>query len=141
MPTLINGVSVAWAEIQLPFLGTPLTGVTAINWSEKQEKTNNYGIGNDPVSRGYGRKTYEGSITLLAEEWRNIVAAAPFGSILNIPFFDLPILFISPTTGLHMQQTLKSVDFTENTFDTKEGDSMIPITMPFIFSGVEITVI
>jgi hypothetical protein len=141
MPTLINGVAVVWSDIQIPFLGVPLTGVTAISWSEKQEKTNNYGIGNKPVSRGYGRIAYEGSITLLAEEWRNIIAAAPLGSINKIPFFDLPILFVSPLTGLQMKVTLKAVDFTDASFDSKEGDTMIPITMPFIFADIETIVI
>lgn len=140
MPTLINGVAVAWADIQVPFLGVPLTGVTAINFSEKQEKTNNYGIGNKPVSRGYGRKTYEGSITMLAEEWKNIAAAAPGGSINNIPFFDLPILYVN-STGLYLKVTLKAVDFTEASFDSKEGDTAIPITMPFIMADIETVVI
>ena len=136
MPTLINGVAVSWSMIQLPFLGVPLSGVTAVSFSEKQEKTNNYGIGNKPVSRGYGRKTYEGSITMLAEEWKNIIAAAPNGSINDIPFFDLPILFVDPTTGLIMKHILKAVDFTDNKLDAKEGDTMIPIEMPFIFADL-----
>lgn len=140
MPTLINGVAMVWSDIQIPFLGTPLTGVTEINFSEKQEKTNNYGIGNKPVSRGAGRITYEGSITMLAEEWRSIVAAAPGGSILQIPFFDLPVLYVN-STGLYMKTTLKAVEFTESNFASKEGDSMIPITMPFIFADIENIVI
>ena len=134
MPTLINGIAVSWSQMQFPFLSVPLTGVTAISWSVKQEKTNNYGVGINPVSRGYGRKTYEGSITMLAEEWKNIIAASPTGDITGIPFFDLPILFVNPTTGLEMKHTLKAVDFTESSFDAKEGDTMISITMPFIFA-------
>ena len=118
-----------------------MTGVTEISWSEKQDKTNNYGIGNKPVSRGYGRITYEGSITLLAEEWKNILAAAPGGSVTKIPSFDLPILFISPTTGLYMKHTLKAVDFMESNFSAKEGDTMIPITIPFIMADVETLVL
>lgn len=140
MPTLINGVSAVWTDIQVPFLGVPLTGVTAISWSEKQDKTNNYGIGSKPVSRGYGRKTYEGSITLLAEEYKNILAAAPNGSIADIPFFDLPILFIN-AQGLYMKYVLKAVDFTESGIDTKEGDTMIPVTLPFIFADIESVVV
>jgi len=139
MPTLINGVAVVWSDIQIPFLGVPLTGITAIDFSEKQEKTNNYGIGNKPVSRGYGRKTFEGSITMLAEEWKNVAAAAPNGSINDIPMFDLPILFLN-ATGLYMRITLKGVDFTDAAFKAKEGDTMIPIEMPFIF-GELLTVV
>lgn len=130
---LINGIAVVWADIQVSFLGTPLTGVTAISYTEKQEKTNNYGIGNKPVSRGYGRKTYEGSITMLAEEWKSILAAAPGGSLNNLPFFDLTFTFANQI-GVYMNVTLKAVDFTESSFDSKEGDTMIPITMPFIYA-------
>lgn len=141
MATLINGIAMSWSSIQLSFLGVPLTGVTAISYSKKQEKTNNYGIGSDPVSRGYGRKTFEGSITMLGEEWRNIIAAAPDNTITSLPMFDLLILFVNPTTGLEMKTTLKAVDFTEASFDAKEGDTMIPITMPFIYAGESTLVI
>lgn len=132
---LVNGIAMVWSDIQVPFLGTPLTGVTAISFTEKQDKTNNYGIGNKPVSRGYGRKTFEGSITMLAEEWRNVVAASPSGSLNDIPFFDLPILYIN-AAGLYMSSTLKAVDFSESHFDSKEGDTMIPITIPFIMADI-----
>jgi hypothetical protein len=137
---LINGLAVVWADIQVSFLGTPLTGVTAINYTEKQEKTNNYGIGNKPVSRGYGRKTYEGSITMLAEEWKNILAASPGGSLNNLPFFDLTFTFLN-IAGPYMNVTLKAVDFMESNFDAKEGDTMIPITMPFIYADQNVVVI
>lgn len=140
MPTLINGIATVWSDIQIPMLGITLTGVTSIEFSEKQEKTNNYGIGNVPVSRGYGRKTFEGSITMLAEEWKNIAAASPFGSINNLPFFDMPIIFQN-VNGVYMTIILKAIDFTDSSFKSKEGDTMIPIEMPFIFAELVTIVI
>lgn len=141
MATLINGVAMSWSQIQLSFLGVPLTGVTGVSFNKKQEKTNNYGIGSKPVSRGYGRETFEGSITMLGEEWRNILAASPDNTITSLPMFDLLILFVDTSTGLSMKTTLKAVDFTESSFDAKEGDTMIPITMPFIFAEIDTLVV
>lgn len=132
---LINGVAVVWADIVVSFLGAPLAGIREINYMVKQEKTNNYGAGTEPVSRGYGRKTYEGSMKLLAEELRNIRRATPTGDITKIPFFDIIVIFINESTGLQEKVTLKAVDFTENNFGSSEGDTMIEIDVPFIYAG------
>lgn len=137
---LINGVASVWADILVSFLGTPLTGVRAIQYDVKQDKVNNYGAGTEPVSRGYGRRSYSGSITMLAEEWRNVIAAAPFSDPTKIPFFDITVLFIN-ASGTYMSVLLKAVDIMENNFSSKEGDTMIEITVPFIYAGQVETVI
>jgi hypothetical protein len=131
MATLINGVAVTWSQISIGILGAPITGVRSISWSAKQEKTNNYGAGSKPVSRGLGRIEYEGSITFLAEEWRNIIAAAPQNDPLQIPFFDVQILFKDPSSGLLMKCVWKAAEFMESNFDASEGDTMIEIEAPW----------
>ena len=59
---LINGINYSWANITVIGLGVPFIGITKIDYNAKQEKTNNYGAGSQPVSRGYGRVEYEGSL-------------------------------------------------------------------------------
>lgn len=141
MATLINGISISWSQITLSMLGAPITGVRAISWSSKQEKTNNYGAGSKPVSRGYGRVEYEGSITFLAEEFKNLIASAPDNDVLKYPFFDVQILFVDPTNGLLMKCVWKASEFLENNFDASEGDTMIEIEVPFIMADIQLTTV
>ena len=122
-------------------LGAPITGVRSISYSSKQEKTNNYGAGSKPVSRGYGRVEYEASITFLAEEFKNLLASAPDNDVLKYPFFDVQILFIDPTSGLLMKTVLKSVEFLESNFDASEGDTMIEIECPLLPADIVTTVV
>jgi hypothetical protein len=136
---LINGLATVWADITVSFLGVPLTGVRGVEFNVKQEITNNYGAGTDPVSRGFGRRTFEGSLTVLAEEWRNIKAAAPNNDPTKIPMFDLQILYIN-SAGLYEKAVLKAVNITENNFSSKEGDTMIEITVPFVYAGLETSI-
>ena len=141
MATLINGESVSWAQVQLTILGAPITGFTSISYNSKREKANVYGAGSKPVSRGYGRYEYEGSITFLAEEWKNIIQASPLGDPLSLGWFDVNILFISPTTGLVMQTTWKAAEILENPIDVSEGDTSINVEVPFIMADIITTVV
>ncbi len=140
MATLINGESVSWAQIQLTILGAPITGITEISYTAKREKVNVYGAGSKPVSRGYGRYEYEGSITFLAEEWKNIISASPNSDPLQLGYFDINILFISPTTGLVMRTTWKASEPLENPISVAEGDTSIPVQVPFVIADIETTV-
>lgn len=133
---LINGSSYSWADVTITMLGTPFTGVRAISYKVSQEKVNNYGIGSRPVSRGRGRKTYEGSITFLAEEWKNIISAAPNLEPLDIGSFDISIKWINQT-GLAQETRLRSCEFTEHGVDMSEGDTMVEVEVPLIIGDVE----
>lgn len=130
----------SWAQITLSLLGAPITGVTNIKYSVTQEKVNVYGAGSKPVSRGRGRKEYSGSITLLAEEFKNILAAAPNGDVLDIPPFDVTILHIG-TSGLMQKTVWKYAEMTENSFDVSEGDTSISIEIPFIMADIVTTTV
>lgn len=53
---LVNGVNWSWANLNNIAFGVPVIGILAINYKIKQNKENNYGVGNEPISRGYGNK-------------------------------------------------------------------------------------
>jgi hypothetical protein len=133
---LINGESYSWSQIVLNILGTPIVGFTAISYKESQEKVNNYGAGNRPVSRGYGKKEYEGSITFHMEELQAIAASAPNRSILDIPPFDVVVSFL-PKSGTIVTHTLRMVEFLEDPFDGSEGDTAFELEVPIILAGID----
>lgn len=136
MATLINGESISWAQVQILFLGAPLTGIREVKYSSKREKVNNYGAGSKPVSRGYGKYEYEGSIKFLAEEWRNIIKASPNQDPLDLPYFDLNIIFLSSITGLLMTTTWKAAEILNNPLDVAEGATMVEVEVNFIMAEI-----
>jgi len=133
---LRNGINYSWGNITAIVLGQPLFGISKISYKSKQEKTNNYGAGNEPVSRGYGRTEYEASIEIFTDEWKRIIAASPDRNPLLIPAFDISVVFggdgVLPST-----EVLRACEFLENPLDASEGDTKLMITIPLIIAGIE----
>lgn len=133
---LINGVNYSWGNISVILFGTPITGIVSIEYNRKQKKENNYGAGNEPVSRGHGPKEYEGSIELYTDTWKSIIAASPNRDPLQIPMFDIPVSFagegVSVTTDV-----LRSVEFMEDPLVGKQGDTKLTVKIPLIIGGID----
>jgi hypothetical protein len=135
---LINGVNYSWSNITVNPFGTPLVGILAINYKRKQTKTNNYGAGQEPVSRGYGNKEYDGDMEVYLDEWKAFIAAAPNHDPLQIPPFDMPITF-SGTGVLTTKDVLRSVEFMEDPLESKSGDTKLTVKIPLIIGGIDRT--
>jgi hypothetical protein len=116
--------------------GSPVVGITKIDYKQTQKKENLYGIGRDVVGRGYGNFEYSGSIELYIEEWKKIVQAAPNNSPLEIPYFTITISYggagVVPT-----QDILYNVEFLENPFMSNQGDTNIKVTVPILIGGLQ----
>lgn len=133
---LINGINYSWASVSLILFGVPVAGITKINYNRKQKKENNYGAGPYPVSRGYGNYEYDGSIELYIDEWKRIIAAAPNRDPLQIPPFDIQVIFQG--TGLTPDKdVLRSVEFMEDPLATSQGDTKITITIPLLIAQID----
>jgi len=132
---LINGINYDWNSIVLSLFGVPVTGIVAIEYKRKQAKTNNYGAGKAPVSRGYGREEYEGSIELYLDVWKQIIAAAPNRNPLEIPPFAIPITYGTSAATL-TKDTLYACEFMEDPFSAKEGDTKLTVKIPLIIGGI-----
>lgn len=133
---LINGVNYSWANIGFILFGTPVVGILSISYNHKQKKENNYGAGSEPVSRGYGNAEYEGSIELYTDTWKAIIAASPKRNPLLIAPFDIPITF-GGTGVLTTKDVLRAVEFLENPFDGKSGDTKLTVKIPLIIGGID----
>jgi hypothetical protein len=135
MVPLINGVAHSWNNINLILFGTPVIGITAIEWSSKQDINDNYGAGPIPVSRGYGKKEYTGSIELYYDTWRDIINNAPNKDPLDIPFFDIPVTFGGTVTPSVV--VLKACNFLEAPVSVNQGDTMIKVKIPLRIALIE----
>jgi hypothetical protein len=135
-PVLINGVAYDWGSISFVLFGQPLVGITKIDYKETQKKENLMGWGRKPVARGYGAFEYEGSIEVYVDEWKRIIAASPTRSPLEIPPFDIPVVYggkgVLPT-----KDVLRAVEFLENPFTVGTGDTSIKVTIPLIIAAID----
>lgn len=121
MLPLINGRAYDFAQIIVTILGVPVASVSAIDYEETQEKKNNYGAGNRPVSRGAGAIECSASIEMSMNDIEAIRNVAPNGSLLQVPAFDITIFFgnaQSPKTHV-----LKNCEFTKDGVSGSQGDT------------------
>ena len=132
---LVNGVNYSWVSISLVLFGIPVIGITNIEFKRKQAKTNNYGAGKKPVSRGYGREEYEGSIEIYTDEWKKIIAAAPSRNPLEIPWFDIPVVYGNSVADA-TSDVMKACEFLEDPFNAKEGDTKLTVKLPLILGDI-----
>lgn len=133
---LINGVNYSWANVSVILFGTPVVGIISIDYKVKQAKDNNYGAGSEPVSRGYGRKEYDANIELYTDTWKAIIAGSPNRDPLQIPPFDIPITF-GGSGIIAEKDVLRAVEFMENPFEAKEGDTKLTVKIPLIIAGID----
>ena len=135
MAALINGVNYSWANLSVVLYGNVVIGITKISYKSKQEKTNNYGWGAKPVSRGYGRYEFEGSIELYVDELKKLIAAAPGGDIRQIAASDVQVVFAGSRV-LPTKDVLQAVEFLEDGLDASEGDTKLMVSLPIIIGDI-----
>lgn len=134
---LINGINYSWGDVTLIILGVPIVGFQGIEIKSKQEKTNNYGQGNEPISQGFGRKEYEATIKgVYYDELRPLIAAAPDKDLLKLAPSDFTILVVSQN-GIPSKLTLKYASFIETPFSVNEGDTKIINDLPLLIAGIK----
>jgi hypothetical protein len=133
---LINGINYAWAGVKVVLFGVPIVGITSIEYNAKQKKENNYGIGVEPVSRGYGNVEYDGSIEIYVDEWKRIIESSPNRNPLAITPFDIQVLYGSNAIAPDQVDVLKSVEFMENPLTAKQGDTKLTVKIPLIIGAI-----
>lgn len=135
MPVLVNGVNYSWGNISFVLFGIPIEGITKIDYKRSQKKENNYGWGVEPISRGYGNVEYEGSIDLFIDEWKRIIASSPSRNPLQIPPFDIPVVF-GGSSVLVTRDVLRAVEFMEDPLQASQGDTKLIVTIPLIIGSI-----
>lgn len=132
---LINGVAYSWSQIKINILGRQVIGVSKISYSDKEEMQDNYGAGNLPVSRSYGKISCEASIELYMEEIEALQKATPTGRLQDIPEFDVVVSY-QPQAGKITNHTLHNVRFKENAREAGNEDMVIKAEIPLLISHI-----
>lgn len=131
---LINGRAYDYAQIQVTILGVPVAGVSAISYSQEQEKVNNFGAGSNPVSRGHGAIDTSASITISMNDVEAIRDAAPEGSLLAIPAFDVTVTFLNAQKVV--THVIKNCEFTNDGMEATQGDTNIERAFDLVASHI-----
>lgn len=126
-----------WNNISCVLFGSSLVGFESIEWKKEQNKEHIYGVGRDPRGIGRGNNKYTGTIEILYDELIKIIDNAPNGSIVDIPPFNLTVIFEATTLQPERKVSLTSIEFLESPFKSSQGDTSIKIALPFIMGQVE----
>lgn len=132
---LVNGEAFSYVQITPLFLGVPLVSMTSITYEEVQEKVDNLGTGNRPVSRGRASIVATGSIELSMNDIEAMREVAPNGSLLAIPASDFILVFGNPQNV--QTHVLKNLEFTNDGGAGTQGDTDLKLTLNFIISDVQ----
>lgn len=133
---MVNGMLYSWADIVLAISGVPVTGITAVEYGDKQDVVNKYGAGRHPVGRAKGRITPSAKIKLYQEEVEAIQRQAPNGRIQDIAPFDITVVYL-PDSGIVTTDKIRNCQFAENTRKWKEGDTGQEVELELVPSHIE----
>lgn len=133
---LINGVLHSWGEIVVTIAGVPVTGITAIEYGDKQEVVNHYGAGRHAVGRSKGRITPSAKITLYQEEVEALLLKSSNGRLQDLEMFDIIVSYI-PENGLIVVDKIRNCSFTNNDRKWKEGDTKQEVELELVVSHIE----
>lgn len=132
---LINGKAYDFQLITAVVLGVPLPSISAINYTEEQEKENNFGLGNRPVTQGQGAINASGSFDISMNDIEALRDVAPQGSLLLIPAFDIVVVYGNPQKPV--THVLKNCSFTDDGVETSVGDKDIKRTFNLLISHIK----
>lgn len=103
-----------------------LSGVSAIKWNIEHKVETNYGLGGQPVNRGFGNTTYTASITL--DYNAQVQLRALKGSLMELGEFDLIVSFANDLGADDWSTetvTLKGCLFNEDGLEVSQDDTNI----------------
>lgn len=134
---LINGINYSAANLTiiLPIIGA-LPVVLELNYNKDQKIDDNYALLQDPVSRGYGQNTYTGDVTMYKDAWNLIAAGSPGKDPLKLPPFPITLVFSGPGVQ-YRKEVLASVNFKNNPFSVKGGDTKLTCKINLAIGGIE----
>lgn len=131
---LVNGTAYSWSQISCNILGRDVAGITSISYGESQEMENNYGAGNRPVSRGYGKIEATASVTLDMVEVESLQQIAPNGRLQDIPEFDIIVAYVPSGQARTVTHRIHNCRFKSNKREVEQGAMNISVELELIVS-------
>jgi hypothetical protein len=133
---LVNGQAYAYADIVVTILGSPIAGITSVTYSDSQEITENFGAGNFPTSRGFGKIESEAAITIDRAELNALLNAAPDNRLQRIGEFDITVSYV-PEGSAPVTDIIKNCRFKNTPSGASEGDSNVLAELELAVSHIQ----
>lgn len=127
--------NIVWANFSVIMFQSVNDKVTEITYDLETENKEFYGVQQNPIGLIRGKQKYKGTISMYIENWQIISNAcnnqpqsiAPFDMIITVePTLKSPI----PTP---FTDTLHMCVFTKEGLTTRQGETSVIVTIPFIF--------
>ena len=138
---IINGRSYSYSNIGIVIGGVQVITASAINYEVSQEKTNEYGLGPEPVLRGEGVKEYSASIELsfneiqLLREKAKVLNPLSDGSLVDLPPFTIVVLYNNGEKIV--RHKLLGCEFTKDGVSGSQGDTNLKYSLDLIVAKIE----
>jgi hypothetical protein len=132
---LINGQEFSFVDWSVQIGGVEIFGCTNIVATETQEKTNNYGLGAKPTSRGRGKKEYEVTFDMELKDKRRIATAlSASGSLNDVP--AVPVVILGDNGVNKHRITLTAFEFSSSGVEVAEDDTRTSRSYPGICADI-----
>lgn len=134
----VGGVSYSSANVNVLLSSVPLIFVRSISYDKKRDVKNNYALGPEPVSIGYGMVTYtDGTLEIAMDDWKRIIQGAPNGDPTLIPPFVIQVTWAPDATNTKTTtDTLLNCRFLQDGQDVKQGDTIHYKSYSFAYAGM-----
>lgn len=133
---LANGMLCSWADIVVLIGGVPITGITGVEYDDKQEIVNKWGAGRYPVGRSKGRIECTGKVIMYQEEVQALSAQSQTGRLQDLPPVDIIVQYI-PDGGTIVTDKIRNCHFAENARKWKEGATGQEVEVAIVPSHIE----
>lgn len=132
---LINGKAFSASDITLMIAGITVASASALTATVSQEKTNNKGFSDEPVSRGRATKEYESSIDLSYTDALKLRNLSPTGGLLEVPVFEILVILDNAVNVSRIR--IKNAEFMDDGIEVSVDDTEIKRTYGLVIAGID----
>lgn len=136
MPDVFDSKQYSWSDVSVVVGGRIITGVQAVEYTRKQEKSILRGRGNKGHRILRGNEDYDGKITVWQSELEAMTRDAPDKNVLKLSF-DLTVSYVPSDGGQTVMDICKTCEITEVKKGINQGDGNMVVELPFIFLDLE----
>jgi hypothetical protein len=132
---LINGKAFSASDITLMIAGITVASASALTATVSQEKTNNKGFSDEPVSRGRATKEYEASVDLSYTDALKLRNLSPTGGLLEVPMFEVLVVLDNAVNVSRIR--IKNAEFMDDGIEVSVDDTEIKRTYGLTIAGID----
>ena len=132
MPDVFDSKQYSWSDVSVVVGGRIITGVQAVEYTRKQEKSILRGRGNKGHRILRGNEDFDGKITVWQSEYEAMTRDAPDKNVLKLSF-DLTVAYVPEDGGQTVTDICKTCEITEVKKGINQGDGNMVVELPFIF--------